>query len=100
MRHAVELFEQGAPEVDVIQYLIDARRRIMADADADEQPAMMTNKANGTLACPPTMRDGFGRSRRKGYCCLRPPSLSAWLAAPTTLTISKMRLRTRSSRIL
>jgi hypothetical protein len=30
----------------------------------------------------------------------RPPSTSAWVAAPTALTISKMRLRTRPSRIL
>jgi len=35
-----------------------------------------------------------------GLRCWRPPSTSAWLAAPTALTISKMRLRTRPSRIL
>ena len=34
------------------------------------------------------------------FSALRPPRTSAWLAAPTALTISKMRLRTRPSRIL
>jgi hypothetical protein len=35
-----------------------------------------------------------------GFRCLRPPNTLAWLAAPMALTISKMRLRTRPSRIL
>ena len=44
--------------------------------------------------------DAVDGSSVPGFRCLRPPNTLAWLAAPAALTISKMQLRTRPSRIL